>query len=127
MIRTFILAAVALLPLCIPVAGTEVPKDYNAETMLNFCTGQDRETHPDMQSFICTFRMQGVIAIMVENCMSRDDGFQPMPLMSASPPPSKAAARHALLKYMEANPDKWGEPWHHAVAFAIAEAFPCER
>lgn len=103
----------------------EVPKDYNAETMLNLCRGT-AEGETGMQSMVCTFRIQGVTSIMIENCLSVDNGFEPLPALASGRPPSRGAARQAFVNFMDANPDKWGLPWHVALSLALSDAFPCE-
>lgn len=119
--------AIYLLPMLVPLSlqAQDVPKDYTAETMLNLCRGT-AEGDPDMQSVICTFRIQGVTSIMVENCLSVDKGFNPLPILTSESPPSRGAARQAFINYMEASPDKWGLPWHVAVSAALADTFPCD-
>lgn len=105
----------------------EITEEYNAEGMLKLCTDKVRDMPEDMQSFVCTFRLQGLTSIMVENCASREFGYEPSPLLSATRPPSKGAIRQAFINFIEANPDKWGLPWHHAAALAVSEAFPCSE
>lgn len=105
----------------------EVRKDYRAEEMLNLCTGNAREIDKGSQSLICTFRMQGIMDMMVYNCMSIDSGFKPYPLLTSEKPPSRGAAKKAFLNFMDANPDKWGMPWNIVVSMALSENFPCKR
>lgn len=105
----------------------KVPKNYNAEKMLNLCNGAIRGEDKGMQSMVCTFRMQGITHMMVENCLSITRGFKPLPLLTSEKPPSRGAARQAFRNFMNANPDKWGLPWHHAVSMALSESFPCKR
>lgn len=107
-----------------PLAAQSVPTDYNAETMLKLCRGA-ADGDPDMQSMICTFRIQGVAAITGENCLSKDQGYEPHEALASAPPPSRGSARQAFTNYMDANPDAWGLPWHIAVSLALSDAFPC--
>lgn len=109
------------------VNAKEVPKDYSAERMLNLCKGEVRNEDNGTQSLICTFRLQGVVSMMIENCLSIPHGFKPVPLFTSAVPPSRGAIRQAYINFMEANPDKWGRSWHISVSMAISEAFPCEK
>jgi hypothetical protein len=81
----------------------QIPENYNAETMLKICKGEADENDQDMQSMVCTFRIQGIIMMSVENCMSIKDGFPPTPLLTSSAPPSRGAARQAFINFMEDN------------------------
>lgn len=119
------LAQIAALLLALPAQAQDVSENYTAESMLKLCEGTVPNRDPELQSMVCTFRIQGVVAIMVENCLSIREGFVPVPILSSGVAPSKGAARQAFKNYMAANPDKWGLPWHHAVALAISQAFPC--
>ncbi len=106
---------------------TQIPENYNAETMLKICKGEADENDQDMQSMVCTFRIQGIIMMSVENCMSIKDGFSPTPLLTSSAPPSRGAARQAFINFMEDNPQSWSLPWHQAVALSLSATFPCEN
>ena len=125
--KLFTWVVLLLLPLAHSAYGNEVPEDYDSEKMYRLCRGEVSGEDKGLQSIICTFRLQGVIMMMVENCHSIDRGFQPMPLFTASSPPSNRAARQAFVNFMEANPQKWGDPWHVSVIMALAKTFPCER
>lgn len=105
--------------------GQEVPRDYNAEKMLQLCTGTSPDEDPKLQSMICTFRLQGASVILNENCRSIESGFAPAESLSSNSPPSQGAARQAFVNFMEDNPDNWGLPWHVAVSLAISRNFPC--
>ena len=121
-------AAIYLLLILGPMSlqAQEVPKNYTAETMLNLCRGTAEED-AELQSMVCTFRIQGVTSIMVENCLSMEQGFDPLPILSSQLPPSKGAARQAFMNFMEKNPDVWGLPWHMPLSLALAETFPCDK
>ena len=103
----------------------DAPKDYQAEKMFELCNGASSGEDKRMQSLICTFRLQGVINIMIENCRSKSEGYTPSSIFTSKGPPSNKAARQAFQNYMETNPDKWGISWHIVVALAISEVFPC--
>lgn len=105
----------------------EVPDDYTAENMLELCKGSVRDQDPKMQSIVCTFRIQGIVSVMIENCLSIDQGYSPATILTSEIPPSKGAARQAFTNYMEANPDKWGLPWHIGLSMALSDTFPCNR
>lgn len=107
-------------------SAQEVREENNAETMLSFCEGTFESENQDIQSLVCTFRIQGVLTIMGENCTSKQSGYDPVPTLSALPPTSNRAARQAFINYMKDNPSDWGLPWHVAVARAISAEFPCE-
>lgn len=109
------------------VNAEEVPKEYRAERMYNLCKGEVRGEDKGMQSMVCTFRLQGVVSMMIENCSSVTHGFKPFPLLASGRPPSRGATRQAFINFIEANPDKWGLPWHVTVSMALSEAFPCKR
>lgn len=104
----------------------EVPKDYNAETMLNLCEGK-AEGAKELQSMICTFRIQGVSSVMIENCRSIERGFSPVPILTSESPPSRGAAKQAFINFMKANPKQWALPWGAALALALSETFPCKQ
>ena len=91
------------------------------------CEGAVADVDPEIQSTVCTFRMQGVISTMIDNCLSVGEGFSPAAVLSSDGPPSRGAARQAFKNYMEANPDSWGLPWHRAVALSLSETFPCTQ
>ncbi|GHC45531.1 hypothetical protein [Neogemmobacter tilapiae] len=113
---------------CLPAwAEGEPDKDerYNAETMLRLCQGKMKED-PDLQSMVCTFRLQGLMTVMIENCMSRADGYDPALILTASPAPSRGALKQAFVNYVEDHPAEWGDPWHIVAAKAASSAFPCE-
>lgn len=120
-----------MLVLWLAIASTvnakEVPKEYRAERMYNLCKGEVRGEDKGMQSMVCTFRLQGVVSMMIENCMSIVQGFEPMHLFASEIPPSRGAARQAFINFMKTNPDKWGLPWHIAVTMALSESFPCKQ
>lgn len=125
--RLFSGALLVVLLLVQTASGNEVPENYDSEKMYNLCRGKVHGEDKGLQSMICTFRLQGVILMMVENCRSVERGFQPMPLFTASSPPSNRAARQAFVNFIEANPQNWGDPWHVSVIMALSETFPCER
>lgn len=114
------------LTLASTVNAKEVPKEYSGEEMLKLCKGEVRGMDQGMQSMTCTFRLQGVVSMMIENCLSIPHGFKPVPLFTSETPSSRGATRQAFINFMEANPDKWGLPWHISVSMALSEAFPCE-
>ncbi|MEP3350180.1 MAG: hypothetical protein ABJM86_03080 [Hyphomicrobiales bacterium] len=104
----------------------EIPKNYNAETMLNLCQGTEGGAK-EFQSMVCTFRIQGVSSMMIHNCASINQGFSPFPVLSSERPPSRGAAKQAFINFMQANPSKWALPWETALAHALSETFPCEN
>lgn len=105
----------------------EVSENYTAEVMYRLYRGSEVGVPADLQSMMCAFRLQGATQLMMENCTSFEDGFNPLPSLSASAPPSRGAARQAFTDFMEANPQTWGWPWHVAVASALPTTFPCEK
>lgn len=120
---------VVAVSLVAPSVRAQVPDDmenYTAEVMYRLCLGTETEIRPEFQSLVCTFRLQGLVNIMIENCLSIEEGFSPAPLLTASLPPSRGALRQAFTNFMEENPAKWGLPWHVVAAMAASEAFPCE-
>lgn len=119
-------SVLCLLITPLPASAEEVAKEYNAETMLKFCTEDFPGEDPEMQSIMCTFRLQGVVLTMVENCLSHEQGYTPNSVLSVRLPPSTGAARQAFVNYMTENRAAWGTSWHHAVYFALSEEFPCE-
>ena len=125
--RRLVWSLVIWISLASTANSQKVPEDYNAEHMLDLCNGEVPDGEKGMQSMVCTFRMQGIIYMMVENCMSIAHGFKPLPLFTSERPPSRGAARQAFVNFMNANPDKWGLPWHHAVSMALSKNFPCKR
>ena len=106
--------------------SSDLPKAYDAETMLNLCRGEVSDMPPEMQSMTCTFRLQGVGDMMSFNCLSREAGFEPAPAFSAQISASRGAVRQTFINFMEANPEVWGSYWAEAVALALSESFPCE-
>ena len=120
-----ILLALSLFP--VSAVAQDAPKDYKAETMLKLCSGPQSDAPRDLQSSVCTFRLQGVVSIMVENCLTRKQGLDPAPVMTASPPPSIGAVKQAYRNFLRDSPELWGLPWHHAAMMAISEAFPCDE
>lgn len=125
--RLFSGAMLVVLLLVQTANGNELSENYVSEKMYRLCRGEVTGEDKGLQSMICTFRLQGVMMMMVENCHSIDGGFQPMPLFTASSPPSNRAARQAFVNFMESNPEKWGDPWHVSVVMALAETFPCDK
>lgn len=128
-IKTWALLLILLCQASMPVLAQDseqVPENYNAETMMKLCKGEAEED-PDLQSLICTFRIQGVSVMASENCWSILDGHSPLSDLAASPPPSRGAARQAFLNFMEENPQVWDLPWHKAVALSLSTTFPCEN
>ncbi|MDZ4310744.1 MAG: hypothetical protein U1A24_09340 [Cypionkella sp.] len=113
--------------MALPANAQEVEENYTAEKMLKLCEGSVADRDPEMQSMVCTFRLQGIISIMVENCLSISEGFSPVPALTSDRPPSRGAARQAFKNYMAENPDKWGLPWHQVVALSLSETFPCAQ
>lgn len=126
MLRPLILPIASVVMFAGGVSSQEVQEEYNAETMLSFCEGTFESENQDIQSLVCTFRIQGVLTIMGENCASKQAGYDPVPDLSALPPASNRAARQAFINYMKDNPADWGLPWHVALARAISAEFPCE-
>lgn len=118
------LAGIMLSPLAAEDGAK--PENYTAEVMHRLCLGSERDEDADIQRMICTFRLQGVANIMIENCASTASGYQPAPALSASPPPSRGALRQAFMNYVEAHPAEWGEPWHIVAARATSGNFPCK-
>lgn len=116
----------ASISACGAAWAEDVPDNYTAETMMNLCKGTARETEQDMQSMVCTFRIQGVVSMTIENCRSISAGYSPFPAFTSAVPPSKGASRQAFLNYMEDNPQVWDQVWHSVVAMALSEAFPCD-
>ena len=104
----------------------QISTDYNAETMLSFCEGDVPDATPEVQSLICTFRIQGVAEVMSRNCLTSTQGFQPHPAFTAMPPRSRGAMRQAFKNYMRENPHVWDARWAIAVMAALSEAFPCD-
>lgn len=126
MFRKFIISVV-LYSFCVEAPfAQDVPEEYNAETMLSFCEGTYEEENADLQSLVCTFRIQGVLSIMGENCASKQVGYDPVPTLMASPPSSNRAARQAFINYMKDNPSDWGLTWYFVLAKAMSEEFPCD-
>ena len=126
--RSLVLRRIALLAalvLALPVNAQDVDENYTAEKMLRLCEGAVVGEDLEVQSLVCTFRMQGVTAILIENCLSLGQGFSPVTQLTSKRPPSRGAARQAFKNYMASNPDKWGLPWHQVVALSISETFPC--
>lgn len=121
------IAALCLCPLQALAQTDGVERDYNAETMLNLCKGEAAGTPENVQSLICTFRIQGVGEMLNFNCTSRAGGYQPAPTLTARVVSSRGAARQAFINYMEDHPDIWNDYWAVAVALALSETFPCEN
>lgn len=108
-----------------PVGAQEIKKEYMAEEMLRLCTGEVSDLDKDIQSLVCTFRLQGVAEMMVKNCSSMELGYTPVQELSSNKPPSIRALRQAFINYMEDNPEEWGRPWFDVAALATSETFPC--
>lgn len=124
-----ILCVLGLVVLASGVAAQDVSKvgkNYTAEDMLNMCSGTGRDYRPELQSIVCTFRIQGLSDLMIFNCQTRADGYDPASIFSMKPAPSKGSMRQVFKNYMRDNPQVWGEYWSLAVAVALSEAFPCE-
>lgn len=109
------------------VKPDSISKDYTAEAMLELCRGNASGTAKELQSMICTFRLQGITNILILNCGSINDGFSPAPNLTAGFPPSKGAVRQAYKNFMEENPELWGKYWSDIAALAISTTFPCEN
>ncbi|MEP3055804.1 hypothetical protein [Ascidiaceihabitans sp.] len=122
---------VVLTVLASGAAAQELPKVKpinTSETMLRMCDGNYPDgTSPNSQKLVCSFRIQGIIEIMIQNCLSQAHGFTPLSSLTMAKPPSLGAAKQAYINYMNANPQIWGSFWSHAVIPALSEAFPCEE
>lgn len=108
-------------------AQERVKEDYNAEQMLRLCKGEVRGMSPDMQSLVCTFRIQGLADLMIHNCESIEFGYRPAPQLSASIIGSTGAIRQTFVNYMEDHPEIWGDYWSFALSTTLSESFPCEN
>ena len=108
-----------------PASAKEVGKGYSAEEMLKLCEGEVEDMSLDFQNLTCTFRLQGVVEMMIMNCSSVVDGMDPDRGLSAGKPPSMGAMRQAYVNYMKDHPEVWGRPWFEVVAGAASETFPC--
>jgi len=125
--RIVLLASIIFLNFIHATNAKNVGKNYTAEKMLKLCQREVKNENPELQSLTCTFRIQGLSAVMIENCLSIEHGYKPVKLLAASAPPSRGAAKQAFINFMTSNPDKWGLPWHVATAMALSTNFPCEK
>jgi len=125
MLRRLILGLVVAGSSAWAEEAAELPFDYTAEAMLELCNGEASGGQQDMQSMVCTFRLQGVVDTMMWNCSTRNGGYDPAPSLTAGDVPSKGSARQAFKNYMADHPERWGEPWSLVAALAISETFPC--
>jgi len=132
MLRSLILlcAVILILPHLAQAQSIDDPKVkklQTAETMMELCEGTIPNERPDFQSQTCSFRIQGVVSMMIMNCLSSSDQFYPDPLLSASPPASNKAIRQTFINYMKTHPEYWGQSWAVVLSLAVSEKFPCEE
>ena len=99
------IAGLCLFPFHALAQTDVVESDYNAEMMLNLCRGEVVGTPENVQSLICTFRIQGLGDMMNYNCYSRSSGYEPAPTLTARIGRSGGAARQAFINYMEDHPE----------------------
>ena len=120
-----ILFACAAFSATSALSSSETNSYYTAEAMLQLCEGTKQGVPDEVQSLICTFRLQGLAEAMGGNCQSMKEGYRPAPYLSIAAPPSRGAIRQAFKNYAEAHPELWGEWWSSVAAIALAQTFPC--
>lgn len=92
--------------------------------MITFRTGR---YSPGDSPFYCLGMMQGIAIILQLNCESRRQGYEPAPNLSMELYPSAQAGVQTFINWARANPQQWGIYGPTGMAYALAEAFPCER
>lgn len=108
------------------VGSSQVKKLLTAETMMELCEGSVPNEPVNLQSMTCSFRIQGVVSMMIMNCLLSGEDFLPNPRLSASPPVSNKAIQQTFLNFMKERPELWSEHWATVLAVSISDTFPCE-
>lgn len=122
----FLIAGLLAIVCMGATAQAEIKQEHTAETMKALCEGTQPNEAPDLQSMVCTFRIQGVAEMMQVNCLSAQQGWKPAPALAANPIGSNKALRQTFINYMKSHPERWQDHWVFVLAEAISEKFPCE-
>ena len=108
-------------------------EEMDAHMLLKMCetTEMENDTSTSPEKLInasyCMGMIAGAHAIMTTNCYLKDEGYKPMPLLTAGPAPSVEAVLQGFKNFMQENPRDWDQPAPQVLAASIALAFPCER